>query len=58
MIRFPINPQAPQPAGSQVVVFAPPLAVVGSDPPPVLVVGSSVLRPVALPTSAMAAFLE
>ena len=61
MIKFPINPQAPQPAGSQPVSFAAPATVMTSataTPTPTYPCGSAVLRPVGLPTIAMIGRLE
>ena len=61
MIKFPINPQAPQPAGSQSVSFA---ALAGAmtaavaTSTPTYPCGSAVLRPVGLPTIAMIGRLE
>ena len=57
MIQFPINPQKPQPAGSQSVSYAAPAAAMA----PVTLTypcGSATLRPVGLPTIAMIDRLE
>jgi hypothetical protein len=61
MIKFPINPQAPQPAGSQSASFAAPAVVMAGATvmaTPIYPCGSSVLRPVGLPTIAMIGRLE
>ena len=61
MIKFPINPQTPRPAGGQAVSYAVPAAAMTptvATSTPTYPCGSAVLRPVGLPTIAMIGRLE
>ena len=61
MIKFPINPRMPQPAGGQSVSYAVPAAAMTpavATSTPTYPCGWAVLRPVGLPTIAMIGRLE